>query len=102
MRRQHVIRCKRVGQYAHSNIALVQRFHGGLSPGGQDEVGRFDEQLLFQLRDTLANEFDDIIALLAWDDALRIVCNDSTVCHTRLSRSSALSAASRSRSWSIG
>src|SRR4051794_2128021 len=34
----------------------------------------------FQLGDTLANEFDDIIALLAWDDALRVVSNDSTVC----------------------
>jgi hypothetical protein len=55
-------------------------FDGGLRPGGQDEVRRFDEQLLFQLGDPPANEFDDVIALLAAGDGFRVVGDDSAVC----------------------
>ncbi len=54
----------------------MQRLDGCLRPGGQDEVRRFDEQLLLQPGDPPANEFDDVIAVLAAGDGFRVVGDD--------------------------
>ena len=48
--------------------------------GGQDEVWQFDEQFLFQMCDPPANEFDDVVALLAGGDAFGVVGDDLAVC----------------------
>ena len=57
----------------------MQRLDGCLCPGGQDEVWQFDEQLLFQPGDPPANEFNDVIALLAARDGFRVVGDNSAV-----------------------
>ena len=51
MGREHVVGGERVGQHAHPDIALVQRLDRCLRPGGENEIGRLDEQFLFQLGD---------------------------------------------------
>ena len=51
-----------------------------LRRGGEDEIGRLDEQLLFQLGDPLADERDHLVALLAAGDGFRIVGDDTAVC----------------------
>src|SRR3954466_20102 len=79
MRRQYVVRGERVGQHAYSDIAFMQSLDGGLRTGGQNEVRRFDEQLLLQPGDPLANESDAVIALLAASDGLRVVGDDLAV-----------------------
>jgi hypothetical protein len=77
MRRHHVVRGERVGQHAHPDIALVQRLDLRPRPGGEDEIGRFDEQLLFQLGDPPSDEIDHVVALLAAGNGLRVVGDDS-------------------------
>ena len=58
----------------------MQRLDGCLRRGGQDEIGRLDEQLLFQLGDPLADERDHVVALDAGGDGFRIVGDDPAVC----------------------
>src|SRR6476659_6731016 len=86
----------------HPDIALVQRLDGCLRAGGQNEIGRLDEQLLLQLGDSPADECDHSslslpLAMVSGSSAMTRPC-----AHTRLSRSSAPWSASSSRSWSIG
>jgi len=64
----------------HPDIALVQRLDGCLRAGGQNEIGRLDEQLLLQLGDSPADECDHVVALLAADDGFRVVGDDPAVC----------------------
>ena len=80
MRRQHVVRSERVGQNAHPDTALVERLDGCLRPGCQDEIGRLDEQLLFQLGGWPADELDHLVALLAAGDGFRVVGDDTAGC----------------------
>src|SRR6478672_5065393 len=85
MCRQHVVRSERVGQHAHPDIALVQRLDGCLRAGGQNEIGRLDEQLLLQLGDSPADECDHSslslpLAMVSGSSAMTRPC-----AHTRLS-----------------
>jgi hypothetical protein len=64
----------------HPDIALVQRLDGCLRAGGQNEIGRLDEQLLLQLGDSPADECDHVVALLAAGDGFRVVGDDPAVC----------------------
>ena len=58
----------------------MQRLDGCLRAGGQNEIGRLDEQLLLQLGDSPADECDHVVALLAAGDGFRVVGDNPAVC----------------------